>query len=113
MARDVDETVTDWSGHFDAKEWSRGHEKLCTERALNVNSKLNTIIGVLGWGGALVFSTLLAVAGYLYVSSQALQAQAQDAKIAALSAVHQTASEASSETVEKLGATNAAATPQD
>jgi hypothetical protein len=104
---------TDWSGHFDAKEWSKGHEALCTERALNVQSKLNTIIGVLGWGGSLVFMTLLGAFGYLYVSSQALAQQALEAKIASLSAIHQSAAEASTETVQKLGATNAAPTPQD
>lgn len=114
MARDDDEEgVTDWSGHFDAKEWSKGHERLCTERAKNVNSKLNLIIGVLGWGGSTIVGGLVAFAAYFYVSAQHLQEQAMDAKVAALSAVHQTAQEASSETVEKLGATNGAQTPQD
>jgi hypothetical protein len=102
-----DEYETDWSGPFDAKEWSKGHERLCTERAQNVNSKLNTIIGVLGWGGAAILGSLLTFAGYFYVSSQSLQEQALEAKIAALSAIHQTANEASNETVQKLGATPA------
>ena len=104
---------TDWTAHFDAKEWSKGHEALCTERAKNVDSKLNLIIGVLGWGGASLVGLLLGVAGYLYVSSQELEQHQLESKIAALSAVHQTANEASTETVIKLGATNTAATPQD
>lgn len=100
---------TDWSARFDAKEWARGHEALCTERARNVNGKLNLIMGILGAIGAAVVT----FAGYTYAENQKMEHDQLVAAQQALVSIHQSADEASTKTAIKLGATNGAATPTD
>ena len=97
-------TEQNWD-RFDAKEWARGHEQLCTERHRNVNSKLAIVIHILGWGGGALFSTLVLFAGYTYTRDQHLEDEQRATAERALSAIQMTADKASTETARKLGAT--------
>jgi predicted membrane-bound mannosyltransferase len=68
---------------------------------MNVDSKLNQIMGIL----AAIGMGVVSFAGYTYVQNQDLQRHQLESAQVALSAIHQTASEASDETVRKLGVT--------
>ena len=96
----------DWAA-FDPKSWAMRHEAICSERWKSTDFKLGMIIKFGGWAGGLA---ALVVVGLLSWSLKAnydnLDAQHQTA--AALPAtIAQTAQKASSETAQKLGATNA------
>ncbi|WP_332772922.1 hypothetical protein [Phenylobacterium sp.] len=42
----------------------KAHDDLCAERLLNIHGRIDLLFKVIGWGGALAVSILIAVAGY-------------------------------------------------
>ena len=85
--------LADMTERFDAKEWAMGHERLCAERYGGINSRLELLTKMTGWGGAAIAAAVIGFAAYEYTTNQTLEQHQIEAQSAALQAVHQTAIE--------------------
>lgn len=97
MARPQDGSY-DFSEPFDPKEWAMYHERICAMRWISTDFKLGLIIKVGGAAGALGLTVMIGMLGWSLKANY-------DSTQTAIAAVHQTANEASSETVQKLTGT--------
>lgn len=91
----------DFSDPFDAKRWAMHHDRTCAIRWTSTDLKLGIITKV---GGGLMMASLALLGWSLKANYDNLDAQHQ-ATQTTVAAVHQAASDSSSETVRKLGVT--------
>ena len=111
MVGDAEDEGYDFSDPFDSKKWAMHHDRQCTIRALKQETRwvaADLKLGIIQWAGAAAALTILGMLSWsLKTNYDNLEAQHQVA--AALpQTINQTAEKASSETVQKLSATNAA-----